>query len=119
MDTKFGGVAKRLLLFFTFVFILNLTDCSWNLVIKFGILSLENFNFFVFLFQRPKDLKVENIKQCPIDEDSPIVVEVFDVTQPERQKYSLNSTIRILSDIPGHIYVCPNQTVLFSFAKLK
>lgn len=55
--------------------------------------------------KRPKDLKVENIKQCPTDEDSPIIVDVFDITQPERQKYALNSTIRVLKDINNHIYV--------------
>lgn len=48
---------------------------------------------------------MENIKQCSTDEHTPIIIDVFDITQPERQKYALNSTIHILEDVNSHIYV--------------
>ncbi|XP_055298723.1 uncharacterized protein LOC129566650 [Sitodiplosis mosellana] len=97
METKIA-IGKRLLIFTIFISMLNWSNYAWNL--------------------RPKDLKVENIKQCPIDEDSPIVIDVFDITQPERQKYALNATIRILSDIDNHIYFKMNLTKC-SFSRFK
>lgn len=56
-------------------------------------------------FQRPKDLKVEHLKQCPTHKDTPIIIDQFDIAQPERQKYVLSSKFRILQDINSHLYV--------------
>lgn len=48
---------------------------------------------------------MENIKQCSTDDHTPIIIDVFDVIQKERQKYSLNSTIHVLEDVDSQIYV--------------
>lgn len=108
-------VAKKLCLFSIIIFMQIWTDSAWNLVKitadfnldKFQFSKKKFFTYFLCIFKRPKDLKVENVKQCLdfVSKDSPIVVDVFDITQRERQKWALNSTVRILSDIATHIYV--------------
>ncbi|XP_031624903.1 uncharacterized protein LOC116341767 [Contarinia nasturtii] len=78
------SLAKKLHLFVVIIFMQFWCCNAWNL--------------------RPKDMKLDNLKICEVHDDNPVVVDVFDITQPGRQKYTLNSTIRVLSDITNNIY---------------
>ncbi|XP_031618261.1 uncharacterized protein LOC116337652 [Contarinia nasturtii] len=53
---------------------------------------------------RPKDFRVEYVKICDTDKESPIKMEYFNILRAERQKYTLNSSIKVSKDIQEILY---------------
>lgn len=47
--------------------------------------------------------------QCLANKDSPIILEQFDLTQPERQQYRLNATMKVLKEIDSNMVVCNSE----------